>query len=145
MPPIVALLRSRESRSLDDVSADAPASAPLVSVIVPARNERRNIERCVASLLASHYPALEVIVVDDHSTDGTGDLARAIGAGDSRLRVIDAPALPSDWFGKQWACATGRRWRDGELLLFTDADTRHAPDLLSARGQRARSTRAPIS
>jgi chlorobactene glucosyltransferase len=130
-PPLVALVRSLNSRSLDDVPSDAPNHAPLVSVIIPARNEARNIDRCVRSVLASTYPSLEVIVVDDHSTDATSSITRAIAAGDSRLVVIDAPDLPAGWFGKQWACATGARAAKGELLVFTDADTRHAPDLLS--------------
>lgn len=130
VPPAVALVRSRNSRSLDDASAVAPDPAPLVSVIIPARNERRNIERCVRSVLATRYPALEVIVVNDHSTDETGTIARAIARDDERLIVIDAPDLPGGWFGKQWACATGARIARGELLLFTDADTRHVPDLL---------------
>jgi chlorobactene glucosyltransferase len=81
-------------------------------------------------VLSANYPALEVIVVDDHSTDGTGDIARAIAADDPRLRVVHAPDLPNGWFGKQWACATGAREARGSLLLFTDADTWHAPDLL---------------
>jgi glycosyltransferase involved in cell wall biosynthesis len=130
LPPLVALLRFRRSRSLDDVSPVVTA-APLVSVVIPARNERRNIERCVRSVLATTYPSLEVIVVDDHSTDGTGDIARAIASTDARLRVIEAPPLPNDWFGKQWACATGARAASGELLVFTDADTKHEPDLLA--------------
>ena len=130
VPPTVALFRARHSKWLDDVSPDAPADAPLVSVIIPARNERRNIERCARSVLSSHYPRLEVIVVDDHSTDGTGDIAGAIAADDSRLRLVNAPDLPAGWFGKQWACAKGAREANGSLLLFTDADTRHSEDLL---------------
>jgi len=130
LPPLVALVRSRNSRWLDDISADVRSDAPLVSVIIPARNERRNIERCVRSILATTYTHVEVIVVDDHSTDGTGDVARSIAERDSRLRVIDAPDLPAGWFGKQWACWTGARSARGELLLFTDADTRHGHDLL---------------
>lgn len=130
VPPLVAMVRATNSLSLDSVSADVADGAPLVSVIVPARNERRNIERCVRSVLSSRYPALEVIVVDDHSTDGTGDAARAIARDDGRLRVVVAPNLPAGWFGKQWACATGAAEARGELLLFTDADTRHADDLL---------------
>jgi chlorobactene glucosyltransferase len=130
VPPVVALWRATRSRSLAEVAADAPADAPLVSVVIPARNERRNIERCARSVLGSAYPSLEVIVVDDHSADGTGEIARAIAAEDPRLRVIDAPALPDGWFGKQWACASGARVANGELLLFTDADTQHAPDLM---------------
>ncbi len=129
-PPVVAALRARNSRSLDDVSARPADPAPLVSVIIPARNERRNIERCVRSVLSSAYPALEVIVVDDHSTDGTGDAARNIARTDSRLRVVLAPDLPDGWFGKQWACASGALHAGGSLLLFTDADTQHTPELL---------------
>jgi len=128
--PLVVALRARRSRSLDDVAPDVSPSSPLVSVVIPARNERRNVETCVRSVLAAAYPRLEVIVVDDHSTDGTGDIARGVAASDSRLRVIEAPPLPPDWFGKQWACAAGARAARGELLLFTDADTRHASDLL---------------
>jgi chlorobactene glucosyltransferase len=128
--PTAVVARATRSRSLGDVSEAIDSDAPLVSVIIPARNEERNIERCVRSVLATSYPRIEVIVVDDHSTDGTGRIARSIAAGDSRLRVILAPPLPEGWFGKQWACATGVGEAWGELLLFTDADTRHAPDLL---------------
>jgi chlorobactene glucosyltransferase len=130
VPPIAVILRSLHSRSLDDASANAARDAPLVAVVIPARNEARNIERCARSVLATTYPNVEVIVVDDHSADDTGAIARRISADDSRLRVIDAPELPPDWFGKQWACATGARAARGSLLCFTDADTTHAPDLL---------------
>ena len=131
VPPVVVFARALNSRSLDELPPDAPPGSPLVSVIVPARNEGRNIERCARSVLATQYPSIEAIVVDDHSDDGTGDIARAIAREDPRLRVIEAPELPSGWFGKQWACATGARHARGELLVFTDADTWHAPDLLS--------------
>ena len=128
--PLVVAWRMRGSRSLDDEPLDVPADAPLVSVIVPARDEAHNIERCVRSVLGARYPALDVIVVDDHSTDGTGDIARRVAAGDPRLRVVDNPPLPAGWMGKQWACATGATHARGTLLLFADADTTHAPDLL---------------
>jgi chlorobactene glucosyltransferase len=130
VPLVVAVLRTRNSQSLDGVSANAGDSPPTVSVIIPARNEARNIERCVRSVLGSQYGALEVVVVDDHSSDNTGDIARAIAKTDARLRVTAAPELPAGWFGKQWACATGAGESRGELLLFTDADTNHEPDLL---------------
>lgn len=130
VPPFGALLRALNSRSLGETSDTVDDSAPFVSVVIPARNERRNIERCVRSVLATRYPNVEVIVVDDHSTDGTGELARAVAAGDARLRVLEAPPLEPGWFGKQWACAAGAHVARGTLLLFTDADTRHAPDLL---------------
>ena len=130
LPLAAVIVRARHSRSLADSADTLPPNAPRVSVVIPARNERRNIERCVHSVLASRYTQLEVIVVDDHSTDGTGDIARVIARDDARLRVVDAPPLPDGWFGKQWACATGAAAANGALLVFTDADTRHAPDLL---------------
>jgi len=130
LTPAVVLVRARHSLSLADVSETPPSDPPRVSVVIPARNESRNIERCARSVLAAAYPNFEVIVVDDHSTDGTGDIARRIARDDARLRVVDAPPLPDGWFGKQWACATGARESSGELLLFTDADTRHSADLL---------------
>lgn len=123
------MLRVTRSRSLASESSEPPTPAPQLSVIVPARNEARNIARCVRSLLASTYPALEVLVVDDHSTDGTADIARDAADGDGRVRVLENPPLPNGWFGKQWACATGAAAAGGELLLFTDADTWHAPEL----------------
>ena len=130
LTPAVVLFRARHSLSLGDVPETPPSDPPRVSVVIPARNESRNIERCARSVLAAAYPNFEVIVVDDHSTDGTGDIARRIARDDARLRVVDAPPLPDGWFGKQWACATGARESSGELLLFTDADTRHSADLL---------------
>ncbi|HEY5218649.1 MAG TPA: glycosyltransferase family 2 protein [Gemmatimonadaceae bacterium] len=130
LAPIVLVLRARRSRWLDEWPDVVPAPIPLVSVVIPARNEAHNIERCVRSVLACSHPRLEVIVVDDHSTDATGDLARAIAQCDPRLTVIVPPALPDGWFGKQWACAAGAAIAHGEILLFTDADTDHAPDLV---------------
>ena len=138
--PIVILWRGSRSRTLDEVPDESPADAPLVSVIVPARNEARNIAACARSILSTTYPSIELIVVDDRSEDETGAIARSVAREDERLRVLDAPPLPEGWFGKQWACATGARQARGTILLFTDADTRHAPDLLprAMRVMRAR-------
>lgn len=129
--PIITAIRVRNSTSLDDEAAEPPANPPSVSVVIPARNESRNIERCVKSVLSSSYPNLEVIVVDDHSTDGTGDLARVISESDSRLRVIDNVPLPEGWFGKQWACHNGARESRGEIICFADADTIQSSDLVT--------------
>jgi chlorobactene glucosyltransferase len=131
VPPIVTYLRLRRSRSLDDVSPIVSENAPLVSVIIPARNEAHNITRCVKSILTTSYPNLELVVVDDSSTDGTADVARRAVNGDPRVRVITSPALPDGWFGKQWACTTGAKVARGEILQFTDADTMHSPDLVT--------------
>jgi chlorobactene glucosyltransferase len=140
---LVALIvgwRGRGSRHLAAESDLPPVPAPRVSVIIPARNEARNIARCLTSVMASTYPALEIVVVDDHSTDDTGDLARAAAAGDPRVRVMVPSPLPDGWFGKSWACASGARATSGDLLLFIDADTSLAPDLI-VRLVNARATR----
>ena len=103
-------------------------SGPLVSIIIPARNEDRNIERCVRSVLATAYSPIEVIVVDDRSTDGTAEIvAPAIG---DRLRLVHGVEPPAGWFGKQWAIVQGYKVARGELLLFADADTKHEPELV---------------
>jgi chlorobactene glucosyltransferase len=138
------MLRVARSRSLAEDPATLPPSAPLVSIIVPARNEARNIARCVRSILATPYEAIELIVVDDHSTDGTSDVARAAAGGDARLRILANPALPNGWFGKQWACTTGAGAASGSILLFTDADTMHAPDLLPRAVNRSRRESADL-
>ena len=129
--PAVILWRLRDSASLDAYPAQLPADASLLSVVLPARNEAHNIEACLRSILMTAYPNIEVIVVDDHSHDGTGDIARRIAATDARVQVINNPDLPDGWFGKQWACHNGARAATGALLCFTDADTRHGPELLS--------------
>ncbi|MDO8502671.1 MAG: glycosyltransferase family 2 protein [Gemmatimonadaceae bacterium] len=128
---LVTGIRFRNSRSLGEESPEPPADAPLVSVVIPARNEARNIERCARSVLTATWPNLEVIVVDDQSTDGTGDIARAIAKDDARLRVIGNDPLPAGWFGKQWACTTGARASSGAIILFADADTTHSSDLVT--------------
>ena len=129
--PIVTWVRVHGSKSLDHESGSTPPDPPLVSVVIPARNESHNIERCVRSVLTSDYPRLEVTVVDDGSTDGTGEIARRSAGTDSRVRVIETGALPAGWFGKQWACDTGARSSHGEIILFTDADTVHSSDLVT--------------
>ena len=144
MPPLVTYFRLRNSRSLDDESDIPLADPPLVSVIVPARNEAHNIERCVSSILSATYPNLELIVVDDSSTDGTADLARTAARGDLRVRVVVCPPLPEGWFGKQWACATGAKVARGSVLQFTDADTIHASDLVTRSMNAMRRARAQL-
>ena len=144
IPPIVTYLRLRRSRSLDDVSATPPENPPLVSVIVPARNEAHNIARCVTSILSTTYPRLELIVVDDASTDATVDAARGAAARDGRVRIVANSPLPEGWFGKQWACATGARIARGEILQFTDADTVHAADLVTRSVNAMQSTSADL-
>jgi chlorobactene glucosyltransferase len=129
--PIIGAVRLRQSRTIDEYPPEAPAEAPLLSVIIPARNEARNIERCVRSVLASSYTVLEVIVVDDQSTDGTREIVARLQREDPRLLVFTTPDLPDGWFGKQWACWTGAQHARGGIFCFTDADTEHGPELLA--------------
>jgi glycosyltransferase involved in cell wall biosynthesis len=131
LAPIVAVLRGRSSRSLDEQPAEVDGDRPLVSLVIPARNEEHNIRRCVESALASTYDPLEIVVVDDHSTDDTSAIAAELAARDPRVRVVTPPSLPPDWFGKQWACDSGARAARGTVLGFLDADTWQAPDLVS--------------
>jgi chlorobactene glucosyltransferase len=109
-----------------------PDAMPLVSIIVPARNEALNVAACLSTLLRSTYPRRELILVNDHSEDGTGEIAHALADRlDGELRVVEGQPLPDGWYGKPWACWQGYRQAAGDLLLFTDADTRHEPALLA--------------
>jgi len=144
VPPLVTYIRLRHSRSLDEESDATPDNPPLVSVIVPARNEAHNIGRCVTSILSTSYPELELLVVDDSSTDDTAGAARRAAANDPRVRIVNNDPLPDGWFGKQWACATGASFARGEILLFTDADTLHAPDLVTRSINAMRRTSADL-
>ncbi len=128
--PLIMIWRSRDSPSLDDESAVVPPNPPLVSVIVPARNEARNIERCARSILRTTWPALELIIVDDRSEDDTGAIVHALAATDPRVHVIDGTPMPAGWVGKPWACAQAAKIARGSTLIFTDADTVHAPELI---------------
>jgi hypothetical protein len=129
--PLVTIWRVRQSRELRDERASVSSDGPLVSVVVPARDERRNIESCVRSILAGHYTTIEVVVVDDRSSDGTADVVRALAREDARLTLVENPPLPEGWFGKPWACATGSQAARGDILCFTDADARHGADLVA--------------
>jgi len=107
----------------------APPGEPLpkLSIIVPARDEERSIEACLRSLLAQEWLDVEVIVVDDRSTDATPAIVERLAHECARLRVVRGEPLPGGWIGKPWALAQGARHARGEWLLFTDADSTHAP------------------
>ena len=104
------------------------SSFPFVSIIVPARNEQDNIERCILSLLGQNYPNFEVIAIDDNSTDSTIDIIQNIKSRETNLqtktlKILSLTDKPADWTGKTWASQQGYLISSGNVLLFTDADT----------------------
>ena len=105
--------------------------APLVSVLIPARNEEKNIERCLNSLRNQLYKNYEILVINDNSTDGTGKILDRIAAEDSKVRVFTGKPLPEDWYGKPYALHQLSSHARGEILIFTDADTIHSPASIS--------------
>jgi chlorobactene glucosyltransferase len=140
--PFASLVRLASNRpNLSDVP---PAADTMVSVIVPARNESAAIGTVVRSVLASTYEPLELLVLDDRSTDETAAIVERLAAGDARLRLIRGEPLPEGWYGKPWACLQGYRAARGDLLLFTDADTRHEPELLARAVGALRAERADL-
>ena len=114
----------------------APTDVPLLSILVPARNEEQCIGACVRSLVQQDYARLEVLVLDDGSTDATARIVQAMIEAlpieqKGRLRLLQGESLPDGWVGKNFACAQLAQHAQGEYLLFTDADTQHAPQMAS--------------
>jgi hypothetical protein len=103
---------------------------PRLSVVIPALDEADTLEPALRSLLAQDYPDIEVVLVDDRSTDGTGALMDRIAAGDPRVRVVHVTRLPAGWLGKVNALRLGYGQTTGEYVLFTDADIHYAPGAL---------------
>ena len=118
--------------------------APTISVLIPARNEEGSIGACVESVLASADVELEVIVLDDHSTDRTAEVVREMARKDGRVRVESAPPLPAGWCGKQHACYALSQLAGHPLLTFLDADVRLTPDALARMAEFRRQTGAGL-
>ena len=109
--------------------------APLVSILVPARNEALRISPCLRSLATQDYPNYEIVVLNDHSEDSTADVVLAHGftrGKNSARRLLEGEPLPTGWTGKSWACHQLAAAARGDYLLFTDADTAHDPPALGA-------------
>lgn len=122
--PLAALaaVRLRRLRTLVRLRPPAPERWPRLSIVVAARNEVDAVAAALRSKLAADYPDLEVVFVDDRSTDGTGEAAERLAAEDTRLRVVRVDSLPGGWLGKVHALARGAERATGEWLLFSDAD-----------------------
>jgi glycosyltransferase involved in cell wall biosynthesis len=104
---------------------------PKVSVILPARNEERYITECLDSLLNQDYPNFEIVAINDSSCDETGDIILRYSRKYDKIVAVDPGPKPDEWVGKSWACYQGYRRATGELLLFTDADTKHSSSLMT--------------
>lgn len=124
--------------------APPPTPAPLVSVCIPARDEANNIRRCVEAILRQDYPNLEVIVLDDRSTDSTLTQLKEISSRDSRLLPISGSDLPEGWAGKPHALYQASAVAKGEWLCFVDADTFLEPNALSSVYAKAVETNADL-
>ena len=98
---------------------------PKVSIIIPARNEEKRIKKCIDSLLNQDYPNFELILVNDGSTDNTLNIINQICIKDDRVKGIDLKSKPPEWVGTNWPSYQGYLISNGELLLFSDADTYH--------------------
>ena len=105
---------------------------PLISILIPARNEAENISRCLKSLLKQDYQNLEIIVLNDNSTDATGKVVKGFAQKDSRVRLVEGAPLEDGWTGKNFAAHQLAKYAKGEYFIFTDADTVHFPKSISS-------------
>ncbi len=105
---------------------------PLISILIPARNEEDNIKRCINSLLKQDYKNFEILVLDDGSTDGTADVVNELIKKDTRIRLYHGKPLARGWLGKSYACQQLAGYAKGKYLLFIDADTLHFPTSISS-------------
>lgn len=138
---LVDLALVRDVFAVSRLPASMPADAPRVTAIVPARDEAERIEGTVRGLLAAQGVGLDVVVVDDRSTDATGEIVARIAAADERVRLVRVDALPDGWLGKPHACQRGAEIARGDWLLFTDGDAHSTPDLVARAVAAATSAR----
>jgi chlorobactene glucosyltransferase len=129
---VITLITILNTLTFPRLGPASPTWTPRVSILIPARDEADVIGETVECHLRQDYPHYEIIVLDDGSADGTGERSLEAAAGDPRLRLIAGEPLPEGWLGKNWACHQLSRQAEGEILVFTDADVRWAPDALSA-------------
>lgn len=140
----VNLILNLRSLKRPDCNARIPNPAPLVSVLVPARNEERNIGSCLETLQKQDYPNFEILVLDDNSTDRTAEIVSQMAASDNRIKLIKGEKLPDDWAGKPFACHQLAERANGSWFLFVDADTRHAPYMIRSLLAMAIETKASL-
>ena len=123
VPMGILLILKRHALTVLSSLAEKPSHIlPKVSVVIPARNEERNLKQALQSVLGLDYPALEIVVVNDRSTDGTGAIIEEMAKKDQRLTLLNIESLPEGWLGKTHALNKGAQHPQGEFILFTDAD-----------------------
>ena len=126
---IITLLNAATAPMLE--RANSCQNGPRVSVLIPARNEEANIGVCIKGLLAQLYDDFEILVLDDQSTDRTGAIIKKLSQQYPKVQAIRGQPLPSGWTGKNWACHQLSEYASGEILIFTDADNRPAPNAIA--------------
>jgi len=124
------LLTFRDTPHLDKFEKKQHEN-PRVSIILPARNEEKFIAKCLDSLLDQDYENYEIIAIDDSSDDTTADIIKQYAQKSSKIVYVSARKKPDGWIGKNWACVEGYKKATGQLLLFTDSDTKHSQNVLS--------------
>lgn len=122
---LIVLKRSFTLSPVIPKSNDLSINNGFVSVIIPARNEEKYIEKCVASLLDQDTDNYEILLIDDNSTDSTVKILKELEA-NPKIRVFRAGTKPEGWIGKNWPCYVGYINAKGKYLMFTDADTIHS-------------------
>ena len=127
---LYALLQASGFLDLAQIDAPEPSSWPTVSLVIPACNEAATIEAAMQSLLKLDYPALELIVVDDRSTDPTGAIVDAFAEAYPHIQAIHVEHLPQGWLGKLHALHLGTEAASGDFIVYADADVHFAPDTL---------------
>ena len=127
---LINLILNLRSLRIPDRNSKVPQPAPLISVLVPARNEDENIRTCLESLQQQDYPNFEILVLDDNSMDSTAAIANEMASRDSRINLYFGEPLSDDWAGKCFACYQLAQKAKGDWLLFVDADTTHEPHML---------------
>jgi cellulose synthase/poly-beta-1,6-N-acetylglucosamine synthase-like glycosyltransferase len=114
-----------------DRFTDNSTLTPRVSVILPARNEEKYISKCLETLSTQDYNDFEIIAIDDSSEDKTGEIIEGFAEKDSKIIHVTAREKPEDWMGKNWACMEGFKKATGDLMLFTDADTKFEKNVIT--------------
>ena len=114
----------------DKITVMPPKVWPRLSIIIPACNEEQHIEQAAKTILAQDYPELEIILVNDRSTDNTGEIIDRLAADDARIKAVHIKTLPENWLGKVHALSEGKKHVTGDWMLITDADIHYAPGVL---------------